>query len=328
MHAVRRREVLQSSVRESLLKLEEADKLLNQPVLKLDDAYDQASQQRAVHQQKFLAGMKDLANIERFLAMHRQYTVAAGSDVPGAVVEPTIGLLGSGYTQRVFEQLIRVVLTEAGRPMQAGEVLDALAERGLPVGGKNPTKAVWNRLSDAKTNGILEHIENIGYWLKGELLPPGAIDEAKRRRRIQRKRKRYPPARNTGNAPGRKHYLSEADIDRAHAWFRSGKSLSEVCANLGGITEGGLLNYFPGRLKALREQYPHLAKKPMFVERKRAAPRKPGDNRPGRRPTLDDAEVAKVKQLHANGMSAPLIAAQMGVGVGVIYRILRRHAPT
>jgi hypothetical protein len=214
--------------------------------------------------------------------------------------------------------------------MQAPDVLDAFAERGFPIGGLNPTKSVWNRLSDAKTNGVLDHIENVGYWLKGFILQPGAVEEAIRRRRAvkRRKTKRYPPARNTGNARGRQHYLSDAEIEQARAWFRSGKSLAEVCANFGGITPRGLINYFPGGIKALREQYPHLAKQPILPKRPTHVAKKPpsrseaSTKRPGRRPTLGDAQLAEVKALHASGMSVPLIAAQMGVSEAVIYRAL------
>lgn len=322
VNAIRRREQLQRSVRQSLEELEYNEKLLHQPVLELDAAYDHAVKQRAEHQDKLMAGMKELAHIDRYLSMHRQYTLAADSNADqgfATIVDPTLGVVGGGLTQRVFEQLIRTILREVGRPMQTGEVLDAFAERGLPFGGNNPTKTAWNRMWQAKTHGVVDQIENLGYWLEGVPLPADAAHAVAtaRSRRGRRKRNRLRPiARNTGNAPGRKRYLSEAEVALARNWFRSGKSLSEVRAILGGITRQTLVAYFPGGMAALREQYPHLAK------RKPPSPPKPGAKPPGRRSTLDDTQVAKVKNLHTTGMSVPAIATEMGVSEHVIYRAL------
>jgi hypothetical protein len=258
--------------------------------------------------------LKELAQIDRYLSAHRQFAIP-DAEISSTVVDPTLGRAGGGQTQQVFEVLAKMVLREVGRPMQSGEIVEAFAARGFPIGGTNPTRTAWNRLWQAKVRGVLEHHEGHGYCLKGVPLTLALeLDRPARRRR------RNNSARSTGQPHGGKHLLSETQIAKAREWLASGKSLEEVRAELGGISHPGLLNYLPGGFKALRQQYPHL-KSPKPDKR---APRKRKSNpKPrGRRSTLSPEQVRAAKEMHCEGKDVMEIATELKVSKWIVYRTL------
>ncbi len=63
----------------------------------------------------------------------------------------------------------REVLSEAGKPMRRGQLVDALLKRGVPLAGKDKNKnlgtILW-RNSDQFVN-----LDKLGYWVKGVPLP-------------------------------------------------------------------------------------------------------------------------------------------------------------
>lgn len=323
--AVKRRDQVQADVRQCVKTLEEAEdfiKLHSQineelaPVSRPPPSIAHAYKLRSEHQIKLMQGLSELGRIDRYLIMNRQFAVAAGDGVspsPSSIAEPTLGVVGQGYAQRIFQLLVLMVLREVGRPMQSGEVVDAFAARGHALGGTNPTKTAWNRLWEAKTNGVLEQVADHGYWIKGEPLNKGALDAALAAREERRKRSRK-RVRNSVRRPGGKHgrqpMLSPAEIESGRRWILEGKSVAQVCADLGGISYGTFRNYF-GSASALREQFPHLAK-PL---RQKPKMRKPT----GRRPKLGPDEIATIKKMHASGYSVRRIAEEMQVGDKLIY---------
>lgn len=59
---------------------------------------------------------------------------------------------------------VRIILSEARRPMKRGELVAELERRGLPMAGKDKNKnlgtILWRHSSE------FVHIEKLGYWLK------------------------------------------------------------------------------------------------------------------------------------------------------------------
>jgi hypothetical protein len=151
-----------------------------------------------------------------------------------------------------------------------------------------------------------------GYWIKGESLNAGALEAAlsAKEERRKRSRKRERNVRRPGGKHGRQPILSPADIESGRRWILEGKPVAQVCADLGGISTGTFRNYF-GSARALREQFPHLAK-PLR--------QKPRMRRPtGRRPKLSAEQIATVKDMHASGYPVRRIAEEMQVGERLIY---------
>ena len=105
VRADRKRDELQASVRRSLRELEKIDTLERQ-VLVLGgegDAHRQAEKLRAEYQEKLLAAMRELADIARYLALHRHYAVGGpdAAETSNAVVDRTLGRAGRGLAQKV-----------------------------------------------------------------------------------------------------------------------------------------------------------------------------------------------------------------------------------
>jgi hypothetical protein len=320
--AVRRRDQVQGDVRQCVKALEEAEEFIRlhsrinlAPLGPTPPSIAHAQKLRSEHQAKLIEGLNELGRIDRYLTMNRQFAVAAGDGISpptSAATEPTLGVAGQGYAQRIFQLLALMVLREVGRPMQSGEVVDAFAARGHPLGGTNPGKTAWNRLWVAKTNGVLEQVAEHGYWIKGESLHAGALEAAvaAKEERRKRSRKRALNIRRPGGRRGQAPKLSPADIESGRRWILEGRSVEQVCADLGGISRGSFRNYF-GSAQALRQQYPHLAK-PL---RQKPRIRKPT----GRRPKLSSDQIATVKNMHASGYPVRRIAEAMMVGERLIY---------
>ena len=324
--AVRRRDQVQADVRQCVKALEEAEDFIRLHSRINDDlaslgpppppSVAHAQRLRSEHQAKLIEGLRELGRIDRYLTMNRQFAVAAGDGISppvSAATEPTLGVGGQGgYAQRIFQLLVLMVLREVGRPMQSGEVVDAFAARGHPLGGSNPTRTAWNRLWEAKTNGLLGQVADHGYWIKGESLNAGALEAAlaAKEERRKRSRKRVRNVRRPGGRHGRQPMLSPADIESGRRWILEGRPVAQVCADLGGISPGTFRNYF-GSARALRDQFPHLAK----PVRHKPRMRKPT----GRRPKLSPDQIATVKEMYASGYPVRRIAEEMRVGERLIY---------
>ena len=322
--AVRRRDQVQADVRRCVKALEEVEDFIrlhsriNDNLAALGPSppsIAHAQKLRSEHQAKLIEDLSELGRIDRYLTMNRQFAVAAGDGISppiSAAAEPTLGVVGQGYAQRIFQLMVLMVLREVGRPMQSGEVVDAFAARGHPIGGTNPTRTAWNRLWEAKTNGLLEQVADHGYWIKGESLRAGALEAAlaSKEERRKRSRNRVRNVRRPGGRHGRQPMLSPADIESGRRWILEGRPVAQVCADLGGISLGTFRNYF-GSARALREKYPHLAK-PL-----RQKPRLQKST--GRRPKLSPDQIATVKDMHASGYPVRRIAEKMQAGERLIY---------
>lgn len=150
--AVRRRDQAQADVRQCVKALEEAEDFIRLHSRINDDlaplgppppSIAHAQKLRSEHQAKLIEGLGELGRIDRYLTMNRQFAVAAGDGISppvSAATEPTLGVVGQGYAQRIFQLLVLMVFREVGRPMQSGEIVDAFAARGHPLGGSNPTR--------------------------------------------------------------------------------------------------------------------------------------------------------------------------------------------
>lgn len=138
-----------------------------------DRAYDNAMKRRAELQ-------AELEEIDRFLELWKSF---AGTEPEHEVSAPqphirtrvrASQMAGAdqangaehhrarGPSRKELEPIIRSILLEAGRPMPRGPLVGALAERGFPVGGAEPSKnlgtIMW-RLRDRFVN-----LEGRGYW--------------------------------------------------------------------------------------------------------------------------------------------------------------------
>jgi hypothetical protein len=145
--AVKRRDQVQGDVRQCVKALEEAEEFIKlhsrintdlTPTGPTPPSIAHAEKLRSANQAKLIEGLNELGRIDRYLTMNRQFAVAAGDGISppmSAVAEPTLGVAGQGYAQRIFQLLALMVLREVGRPMQSGEVVDAFATRGHALGG-------------------------------------------------------------------------------------------------------------------------------------------------------------------------------------------------
>ena len=217
-----------------------------------NNAITNALQRRKSLQEAIQKNMQDLEQVELFLKLHRQFTTS--SEEASADIESPKSLgttTGWGHAQETFENLLRMVLRDVQRPLQSGEVVDEFRTRGHAIGGANETKQAWNRLWSAKKRGVLVHMPKLGYWLADEPLPAGALSAPK----PTRKRKAGGGHNKTGRPIGRTPMLSEKQLKQVEEWLVAGdKTITEICAELGGISAGTIYNNFPGGRRALLEK--------------------------------------------------------------------------
>jgi hypothetical protein len=106
-NAVRRREQLQSDVRQSVEELEKAEEFIrlhsqinDLSPLSTSPSIAHAEKIRSEQQAKLLNGLAGLARIDRYLTMHRQFAAAAdGGAQTSAIPEPTLGVAGHEATE-------------------------------------------------------------------------------------------------------------------------------------------------------------------------------------------------------------------------------------
>jgi hypothetical protein len=111
----------------------------------------------------------ELREIDHFLDLWKRY---AGTEPEQFPLADTFGGVAPAPAQRSEQRtqlsreelapLIRAVLIEHGRPMRRGQLVTALIDRGIHIGGIDPNKnlgtIMW-RLRDRFTN-----LEGYGYW--------------------------------------------------------------------------------------------------------------------------------------------------------------------
>ena len=130
--------------------------------------------------------LRELGQLETFIGLHRQFSTEESAD-SGDFTEPGLGRAGHGMSQRVFVRLAVIAIRRAGHPLDSGAVVDWLRKMGQPVGGSHEVKTAYNRLWEAKRDGILVHVKDAGYWIAGVELPQTAIDRAAAARSERRK---------------------------------------------------------------------------------------------------------------------------------------------
>src|SRR5476651_1199636 len=90
---------------------------------------------RAIKRRKELqdaikASMKELEKIDEFLRMWRHLSADADAVIKGveASTATLLGHAGHGQTQPMFEQYVREILREVGRPMRSDEIIKAFRD--------------------------------------------------------------------------------------------------------------------------------------------------------------------------------------------------------
>lgn len=215
-------------------------------------AVSRAMEKRKELQDLIKASMKELEKIDEFLRMYRSLSAPDDFPIKGEEEGNTryiLGRAGHGQTQPMFEQMVRAILLDAGKPMQSHEIVEEFRKRGQPLGG-NETRTSWNRLWQAKTRGVLVNIPSYGYWLADE--PPPDLENLERPKARPRVQGESLRASWKGKPMGRAKILSPAQVKQAEKWLLAGKTFKEVAMELGGLTPGALGNhYFPGGKRAL-----------------------------------------------------------------------------
>jgi hypothetical protein len=237
-----------------------------------DTPVSRAIQRRKELQDVIKASMKDIEKIDEFLRMWRHLSADADAVIKG-VDDPSTTLLGHagrGQTQPMFEQYVREILREVGRPMQSSEIIKAFRDRGHPLGG-NETRTAWNRLWIAKGRGVLQNIPNYGYWLADEQVPASVLSAPPPKRKPNPKGKSLRDSW-VGKPKGRKRALSDGQIKTLEEWLTEGKKTqTEMARDLGGISVGTVNNYRKALIKRLAEEEHRTGKKVVVP----VSPRKP-----------------------------------------------------
>lgn len=132
----------------------------------------------------------ELAEIESFIDLHKRIA-ARLSSVPSSesIAPPRRGLL-NGATSNESEQIENQgnllsptrptpttaihnaaveIIRAAGRPVPLGEMVHALWERRMIIGGKDPAANLSAKLGHCD---LLVSIRNVGWWLKHQDFPP------------------------------------------------------------------------------------------------------------------------------------------------------------
>lgn len=321
---------LQKSVQDALLKIENIGQFLDAHKRLPPDlaAPMQAQiaplmQQQKELQAKLQAQMKRIQDLDQMMATYRTLFTPADAEVPGTANEQTfLGRAGHGFTQDAFEQFVMMILRDAQRPMQSGEIVDEFRKRGNPIGGTNETKTAWNRLWQAKRDGKLAQHPGLGYWLPNQPVTPeieAAALEAQEQRRREGRSKGRRVKRKVGRH-GRSRILSDAQIKIAQEWLASGeKTVAEICAEFGGISHVTLTSA-TGGVGKLREKYPELAAKAAARPKRSYRVRKPGDKKPGRPPLIAGDKKETAEAMFLNGASMKGIASALDINLTSVYR--------
>jgi hypothetical protein len=214
-----------------------------------DDPAETALYRAIKRRDELVASIKEatqqLEKIEQFIRTYREFSGFQAPADKGPMVSSNPSVVRSnkdtpplktphGQAQLVFEQLVRSVLRDVGRPLRSPEVIEEFARRGHPIGG-NETRTAWNRLWNAQNNGVLIQVPKFGYWLADEPVPPLPEKPPKHTRRQWGNSIKDEWA---GRPKGRKRALTDDQAKLAQEWRAAGKSLEQIALDLGGIAPG------------------------------------------------------------------------------------------
>lgn len=201
-----------------------------------DPTIEGAIKKRRELSEQIRKALYDIEEIEQLLRLYRKHSVASFKGGSEAVDEPErgVGRAAQGMTQALFEHLAREILRERGEPLQSPDFIEEFAKRGYPIGGANEQKQTWNRLWQAKTNGVLTHFPKPGYWLADEPVPESPAVRGKAEVAAGRRSPNKPksPRPYTGKPRGRTRLLNEQQLIQAGQWIDEGRSIKEIAAML------------------------------------------------------------------------------------------------
>ena len=213
-----------------------------------ESAIERALRRRKGLQDTVRDAMQQLAEVTKFIKTYSNY---AAADDPMFTEGDTgsMGRAGTGMSQQVFEELLTIVIRDLRRPVHTSEIIAEFRERGHPIGGLNEVKAAWNRLWAAKKNGVIIAVDDLGYWFPDEPIPEDVDSPSKPPRGALSNPRRY--AKKKRGAPP---LLTPGRLRIAEAMLKAGRSMKDVAAELGGLSEQALYRHFPGGAKAVLQK--------------------------------------------------------------------------
>jgi len=125
--------------------------------------------------------VKELERIDTFLSLYKEFDVVGDSaplPSPGrapAASTNDIQRAARGTGAKMLD-LAEEAIREAGRPMLRLDLLKAIEERGLKVGGKDPGATLASGLWRDRQRFV--SIKGHGYWLKTQPYEPASYDPA------------------------------------------------------------------------------------------------------------------------------------------------------
>lgn len=273
------------------------------------------------------AAMQELEKLRQFTEMYRSLvTNEKPVEKQESVAAKPVMLKGvaHGETQAVFQSLALDILRDVGRPMKSTEFIEEFRKRGLPLGG-NEVRTAWNRLWEARTNGVLIHMPKLGYWIAGEPLTKEAEERALIAGKEARRRNKGVRSLVTlrkGKPKGPPSALTAGQVAAAEKMLLAGQTLTEVAAFFGVAIRTLALRLPGGGLGGLKANYPDVAvpKRP-YVYR----PPRPGHKPLGRPRTVTDEQDKQIADLRAEGLSMQKIADALGLKRSTVYASLSRQ---
>jgi len=273
--------------------------------------------------------MQELEKIRQFMDMYRSLATdekpveKEASTAPKPVSTMLRGA-AHGEMQVVFQSLALDILRDVGRPIKSTEFIEEFRKRGQALGG-NEVRTAWNRLWEARKNGVLTYAPKLGYWIAGEPLSKEAEELALIAAKQTRRRKKDGPslaALGKGKPKGPPSALTAEQVAAAEKMLLAGRSLTEAAAFFGVAIRTLALRLPGGGLAGLKAKYPDVVipKRP-YVRR----PPRPGHKPTGRPPKLNSEQAQRVMELRDEGKRVLEIAEIMGVGRATIYKILNKE---
>lgn len=290
--------------------------------LERDGAIRLALQRKKVLQNRVRTDLKAIKEIDELVRLYRKY----GTDDSGVVEVSDLTSVPSSnesqYPRDRFDQMVREILQDYGRPMQSGEIASEFKKRGHPISLRNERKMAWNRLYEAKTREVIVNLPGLGYWLPNEPLTERAKAEAHDAARAVKRRPYGSGATKrewVGRPTGRPRTLTDEQLETAKRLLlttdRSYKSIGEEL----GVKTTTLQRHFRGGKKALRQQSLGLVLPGMPAP---PAPTNKGGKRP---PKWSEEKLQRAEALSLDGWPVPRIAQELQMPVNSLYILLRER---
>ena len=126
--------------------------------------------------------MKELADLDTFIQMYErlagmepsQGVVVDGSPLPEKKVAATHKPRKRINRSEDIARMTRMVLLARNKPMTRGEIVDALEDRGVTLGGADKSKNIGTILWRLKDQFI--NLEGHGYWIRDLPYPEADYD--------------------------------------------------------------------------------------------------------------------------------------------------------